>query len=263
MIGKSLVDELFEDSELDNKIIKSFSAKDELDSNIFKKIKDTYKMDSNVREKLIKISDTFIDFLGVDFFIHDIVLTGSLSNYNWSEFSDVDLHILVDMDENGKSTKINNTAYHDLVKEFLDAKKDVWNENHNIKIKGYEVELYVQDIDEKHVSSGVYSVLNDKWVIEPQKTKEFIDDSKIIEKGEEYMRLIDKLIEKSKSGSDVINQIKSLKNKIKRFRQSGLERGGEYSYENLTFKLLRRNGYINKLLTLKTDITDKKLSIPQ
>ena len=90
MNKKSLVDELFEDSELDNKIIKSFSAKDELDSNIFKKTKDSYKMDEDVRKKLIKISDTFIDFLGIDFFIHDIVLTGSLSNYNWSEFSDVD-----------------------------------------------------------------------------------------------------------------------------------------------------------------------------
>jgi hypothetical protein len=263
MIGKSLVDELFEDSELDNKILKSFSAKDELDSNIFKKVKDSYKMDDKVRETLLKITDEFIDFIGVEFFVHDIVLTGSLSNYNWSEFSDVDLHIMVDMDENGKSKKINNDTYHHLVKEFLDAKKNIWNEKHDIKIKGYDVELYVQDIDEKHVSSGVYSVLNNKWIIEPQKTKEFIDDRKIIEKGEEYMKLIDRLIEKSKTNLDLSDQIESLKAKIKRFRQSGLEQGGEYSYENLTFKLLRRNGYIHKLLTLKTDITDKKLSIPQ
>ena len=166
-------------------------------------------------------------------------------------------------DELDKDSKKDSIALHSIMKEFFDAKKNIWNEKHDIVIKGYDVELYVQDVDEKHVSSGVYSVLNNKWIIEPQKTKEFIDDRKIIEKGEEYMKLIDRLIEKSKTNLDLSDQIESLKAKIKRFRQSGLEQGGEYSYENLTFKLLRRNGYINKLLTLKTDITDKKLSIPQ
>jgi predicted nucleotidyltransferase len=263
MSGKPLIDELFEDSELDNEILKSFSAKDELDSKIFKMSNDTYKMDKTIREKLLKISDTFIDFIGVDFFVHDVVLTGSLANYNWSKFSDVDLHILVDMDENGKSKKINNVAYHDLVKEFLDAKKNVWNKTHNIRIKGYDVELYVQDVDEKHVSSGVFSILNNKWIIEPQKTKEFIDDRKIIEKGEEFMKSIDRLVSASKSGKDVTSEIDSLKDKIKKFRQSGLEKGGEYSYENLTFKLLRRNGYIEKIIRIKTDMIDKKLSITQ
>ena len=54
-----------------------------------------------------------------------------------------------------------------------------------------------------------------------------------------------------------------MRKKLKSFRQSGLDVGGEYSYENLTFKLLRRNGYIHKLLDLKTKLTDKKLSVTQ
>ena len=58
-------------------------------------------------------------------------------------------------------------------------------------------------------------------------------------------------------------EINNLKDKIKRFRQSGLDDGGEYSYENLTFKLLRRNGYIEKLINLKSEVIDNKLSITQ
>ena len=83
---KSLVDELSEDRELDQKIVKSFYAKDTLSLDIFKKTDGSYKMDEAVRDKLITISDGFIDFLGIDFFVHDVVLTGSLANYNWFTF---------------------------------------------------------------------------------------------------------------------------------------------------------------------------------
>jgi len=214
---------------------------------------ENYKMDESVREKLLSISDNFIDFLGVDFFVHDIVLTGSLANFNWSEFSDIDLHIIIDFDESGHN--------HELLKQFFDAKKNMWNSTHDIKVRNYEVEIYVQDVTEKHVSSGVYSVLNNKWVVEPQREKHKIDDSAILEKGDEYMSLIDNLISKKENGENVKSDIDVVKNKLKRFRQSGLDEGGEYSYENLTFKLLRRNGYIKKLLDLKKDTSSKELSI--
>ena len=149
------------------------------------------------------------------------------------------------------------------MKEFFDAKKNVWNEKHDITIKGFDVEVYVQDVNEEHISSGVYSILHNKWIIEPEKTSPKIDDRKIIEKGQEYVEKIDKLITTSKNNPNIIKDIESLRKKLKEFRQSGLDEGGEYSYENLTFKLLRRNGYIEKLLKLKTQIVDKKLSITQ
>ena len=165
----------------DEKIIKTFYAKDSLSLDIFEKIDDTYKMLPPIREKLLAITDKFIDFLGVDFFIHDVVLTGSMANFNWSEFSDVDLHIIIDYEETGHNIK--------LLNQFFSAKKNVWNSQHDIKIKNYEVEIYVQDVKEKHVSSGVYSILNNKWIIEPQKEKQKIDDRIILEKGEEYAKI--------------------------------------------------------------------------
>ena len=255
MIGRTLVDELSEDRGQDEKIIKSFYSKDSLSLDIFEKTSGTYKMIDPVRDKLLSISDKFIDFLGVDFFIHDIVLTGSLANYNWSEYSDLDLHIIIDYEESG-----HNIA---LLTEFFNAKRKVWNDTHNIKIKNYEVEIYIQDMKEKHISSGVYSILNNIWLIEPQKEKEKIDDKIILEKGEEYAKLIDILTEKKNKGTDVGTEIDDVRKKIKRFRQSGLDKGGEYSYENLTFKLLRRNGYIEKLMNLKKEAVNKKLSVSE
>jgi hypothetical protein len=258
----SLFEELIEDREGDKKIIKSFRAKDILCPNIFKRTDKTYKMRDDVKKRLSEISDNFIDSLGVEFFIHDIVLTGSLANFNWSEYSDVDLHILIDMDEMDGKKEMDSIAFHTIMKEFFDAKKNVWNEKHNIKIKGFDVELYVQDVNEPHISSGVYSVLNDEWVVEPKKETPNIDDRKILEKGEEFGKKIDNLVSIGDK-PDTLKNIEELRKRLKKFRQSGLESGGEYSYENLTFKLLRRNGYIKKLLDLKNNITDKKLSITQ
>jgi hypothetical protein len=256
----SLFEELIEYTKEDEKIVKSFKTKDSLSSVIFVRTKKSFKMKEDVRKRLLEIADNFIESFGVEFFIHDIVLTGSLSNYNWSEFSDVDLHVLIDISEIEDNMK--SPILQTIVKEFFDAKRNVWNENHNIKIKGYDVEVYVQDIEEPHVSSGVYSILHDKWEIEPKRETPNIDDRKILEKGEDFAKKIDKIIDLGLN-ENVLPKIELLRKKLKQFRQSGLESGGEYSYENLTFKLLRRNGYIQKLLKLKTDIINNKLSITQ
>ena len=186
---KTLFEELIEDKELDQKIVKSFEGKDSLSDTIFENSGDEFTMRDVVRKKLLEVSNEFIDYLGIDFFIHDIVLTGSLANYNWSEFSDVDLHILIDFKETSYDLK--------LLKEFFDAKKDIWNEKHDIKIREYDVEIYIQDVNEEHISSGVYSILHNKWIVQPEKLKPNIDDRLIIEKGEEYAKLIDDLLHKS------------------------------------------------------------------
>lgn len=249
------------DPKEDKKIVNTFKTKDTLCLDIFDKNDNGYVMKKEIKDKLTEIADEFIDYLDLDVFIHDLILTGSLSNYNWSEYSDVDLHILVDMDELLTTKKMESDVFNKIVKDFFDGKKQLWNNTHDVTIKNFEVELYVQDIDEPHVSSGVYSVLHNEWVVNPSPNKEDIDEDKILEKGVYFAKQIDSLIDTKTQNEDTIKQINSLKDKIKKFRQSGLEKGGEYSYENLTFKLLRRNGYIKKLMDLKNTITDKKLSL--
>jgi len=250
-----IVNELIEEIGNNKEIVKSFEVKDGLSKDIFIKKDDQFVMVEEIRSRLLEVSESFMKFIDIDFFVHDIILTGSLANFNWSSYSDVDLHILIDYDE---------TEYNlDLLKGFFDSKRSLWNKQHEITIKGFDCEIYVQDVNEKHLSSGVYSVLNNGWIVTPEKTIQSIDKEMIIKKSKSFEEDIDKIEVKLKSGKDVIDQIKKLKLKLKRFRQSGLDSGGEFSYENLAFKLLRRNGYIGKLMDLQTQTTDKKLSITQ
>jgi len=149
-----------------------------------------------------------------------------------------------------------------LEQAIAEAKNNGWL-GKNILGSGFDCEIYVQDLKEKHLSSGVYSILNNEWIIKPEKTTQNIDENKILEKTEEYSKKINNLATKLKNKENIDKDLLDLKRKIKRFRQSGLDTGGEYSYENLTFKMLRRNGSIKMLLDLQTTNTNNKLSITQ
>ena len=180
-----------------------------------------------------------------------------MANYNWSEFSDIDLHIMYDFTEAGEQKE--------LYKELFKLKKTLFNSTHDITVKGYEVELYVQDSSEPHFSTGVYSVMFDEWVNEPSQENVNIDEVKLEEKAEQWMDIIDTVIDNV--SDEELNQatetIDKVKDKLKKYRSCGLEREGEYSYENLVFKFLRRNGYIQKLFDFTNELVDKRLSLEQ
>ena len=242
-----------------SEIIKSFESQDVLNPKIWEKEGKSYIMRPEVREKLLETANVFIDFLGVDVVITDIIMIGSLVNYNWSKFSDIDLHIVVNYNQFPTNSQ-------DLYVEFFDLKKIIFNDRHNIKLFGYDVECFVQSETETAFSSGIYSVLYDMWVNEPKQSEmKNIDVDLLKEKANQWMRIIDGVVENiSDEDPDEIKRlVKQYKEKLKKFRNCGLEKGGEMSLENLVFKLLRRNGYIGKLYELPTDLIDKKLSMKQ
>jgi len=242
-----------------NDILTSFLAKDTLNPEIWDNYDDVENssMKPEIREGLLEIADKFIEFLGFDIFVQDVTMTGSLANFNWSEFSDIDLHIIYDFNESGEQEE--------LFKELFNLKKTIFNSQHDITVKDYEVELYVQDMTEPHMSTGVYSIIFDEWVTQPKKEEVEINKEKILNKSNNWMDIIDKTLEDldDESMTDALDKLDSVKEKIKKFRSSGLEKGGEYSYENLVFKFLRRNGYIQKLFDSKNEIIDKSLSIQE
>jgi len=244
------VNDIIEKEDID---LSSFKVKDTLNPKIFDSSQHMY---GDVRTRMLMIADDFFETLDVGVVdIDDIILTGSLANYNWSRFSDVDLHILLkfsDVDENET-----------LVKEYFTSKKNLWNEKHDITIKGYDVELYLQDTEEPHVSSGVYSVLWDGWVVKPEKGEKSIDKKKVSQKVNSMIDSIKYIYQlfKEYEYDKVIRSIKNLKDKIKKMRQTGLDREGEYSFENISFKVLRRMGYLDKLSELETKAYDKSLTL--
>ena len=236
--------------------LSSFKIQDDLNREIWSKGED--KLPKKIRQRLIKIADDFFAELGLPpTYFKDITITGSLANYNWSIYSDVDLHIMVDFRE------IDHDI--DMVKEFFNARKALWNIKHDIMIRGFEVEIYVQDIDEPHVSTGVYSVLNDNWITNPSRSDAKIDFQNVKKKAMSLMDQIDRAQKLYDDGKydKAIEAARYLKKKIKRFRSVGLEDVGEYSIENIAFKALRRNKYLLKLSQINHDAYDKKMSIKE
>jgi hypothetical protein len=243
-----------------NGILKSFDLQDELNSKIWIKTKgDNYVISQKVREKLLEIAYEFIEFLKVDIIVSDVHLTGSLANYNWSEYSDFDLHIIADFGQFPKNKL-------DLYKELLTLKKTIFNSDQNIKIYGYDVELYVQDENEEHTSTGVYSLISNDWIEKPKKEKFEVNKSVLKKKIDQWTEKIDKILESAEEEKDLQKSkkiIDNLKTKLKEYRKIGLEKGGEMSYENLVFKYLRRSGHIEKLFSFKKERVDKDLSIKE
>ena len=242
----------------DPKIIQSFKTKDTLCEDIWEGTEGKPNMKGEIRERLMDITNEFLEFLVIELDVADVIMTGSLSNYNWSEYSDVDLHVVLDFEDVGENVE--------FIKEFFDSKRINWNTSHNIKVKGFEVELYVQDANEAHFSSGVYSVLKDKWLVEPTSGGREPDEEKLLSKVTQWMKIIDEVIEDSRGSGDyekIMDDINKIRKKLKRFRSTGLEEYGEYSYENLVFKFLRRNGYIGKLLDAKNQLYDNSLSLDE
>jgi hypothetical protein len=214
------------------------------------------KQNKNVLSHLESIAHNFFNDLKLeDIMIEDITFTGSLANYNYTKFSDIDLHILVDF------SKIDEN--YDLVREFFSAKTSNWNKKHNITIFGYEIEIYVQDINEDHHSTGVFSITNNEWIAQPNRVEPEIDEKMVERKVKSFIDMIERVedIYEMKKYSDAHEFSKKLIKKIKKFRQSGLEEKGEFSYENLTFKYLRNYEHMKTLFDIRDTSYDKSMSL--
>ena len=203
-----------------------------------------------VHAKLVEIARDFQEFLGVpDLDVKDITVSGSNAAYNYTPTSDIDLHLVVDLPQAD-----NNEVY----RELFDAKKFQYNNIHNIKIGGYDVELYVQNPNEEHHSQGIYSLLRNDWVSVPKRRKAEIDDISTKSKYEDLAARIDNTVNSGNHDS-----MAALMKKIKDMRQNGLDKYGELGADNLAFKLLRNNGYIKKLVDARNAARDLELSLDE
>ena len=151
-------------------------------------------LDPKIRKKLLKIARDFFDGVELDTEITDIYLMGSLANYNYTELSDIDTHVEIDFEDVGPK---------ELVKKVVDGAKFQWNMNHKISLRGHDVELYIQDKDEKVSSAGIYSLLNDEWVQKPKYNPPKVTDEDINPKYNSYVNDINQLEKITKEETDV------------------------------------------------------------
>jgi hypothetical protein len=201
----------------------------------------------DVRHKLLAIAKDFVHFIGLpQLDLKDITISGSNASYGYSEYSDVDLHLIVAMPDDP------------VVRELFDAKKNNYNFKHKIQLHGIDVEVYVQDDKQTHHSAGIFSVLNDRWITKPEHMTPEVTDKEVRQKARSYAIMINKSLK-----SNDLNTLEGVAADLKRLRQAGLARGGEFSVENLAFKLLRSRGKIDAIHKSITKLKDAKLSLEQ
>jgi hypothetical protein len=207
------------------------------------------KMLPKVREQLLQIADDFGEFLGIDVEVKDITVSGSNAAYTYTPYSDIDLHLVVDLPQ---------ADANEVYRELFDAKKYAYNDQHDITIGGYDVELYVQDANKPHISQGIYSIKNNDWVNVPNRRKPNIDDISVKSKFEDIGQRIESAIE-----SGDYEKMTELATKIRDYRQSGLDAHGEFGPENLAFKILRSQGMIQSLYDARNAAKDAMLSLDE
>lgn len=209
------------------------------------------KLRKEVRDALLKLSHRILkDSKIPKNTVTDIIFTGSLASYNYSKNSDLDLHFIVDFD------KINVGPQY--VEQFLNQIKTIWNDRHNVDILDYDVEIYFQDVEADLVANSVYSVIDETWLRGPEKPRTIERPSKY--KYNKIKKIIDDIISMPPSQEN-IERVEHLQDKISKYRLCGLERVGEMSTENLTYKKLRANGYIDRLYALGDELYDQYYSV--
>lgn len=224
----------------------------EYHSELNPKLWDGDKLKPAVRSALLKYIEAWRDYANIPKgLVQDIIMTGGNANYNYTNKSDIDVHLIVNRNKLGKERT--------MIDDYLQDKKVLWSMTHKITVYGYSLEPYAQDpVDKYPQGQGIYSLKHDKWVQKPIRGQyDFKNDKLLKQKVSHYMHTIDSLI---KNQMD-LSQFKQLKDKLRNMRGAAIQKGGEFSRENLVFKELRNRGYLDKMAKYEKTLQDKKLSL--
>jgi hypothetical protein len=205
------------------------------------------RLRSEVKGALIRIAEDFLKFVDVPVEVVDIRLAGGNANYNYSEHSDIDLHIIADFSQ----VKCDRE-----VAELFDTKRLLYKRDHDITIKGIPVELYIEDLDHPAVSAA-YSIVKDTWQKEPQqKLPQYVEKS--VKKAVEMWH---KIIKTAIMSGD-LNTCRQCLSLLRKYRKMGLKTpDGEFSTANLVYKSLRNDHTIEGITTLINLLHDRSLSV--
>lgn len=212
---------------------------------------DGFELKDDVRNKLIDIGRTWVTWANIPVeAVKDMILVGGNANYNYTPQSDIDLHILVDVDA------IPNCP--DFIDDYLKDKKQLWSLTHDIKIYGHDVEIYAQDMNDGFTKDqGVFSLTDNNWIAEPVNQEINLDNPHILKKVQEYIEKIDSLI----ASNAEEESFQKLKDKFKDMRSTDIKKHGEFSHGNLIFKELRNLGYLDKMNNYIKTKQDERLSL--
>lgn len=206
------------------------------------------RLKPEVRKHLLKVANAWAEYVDVKKSqVEDVLLLGGNAGYNYTKYSDLDLHLVVD-------TKV----CPDVMSDYYQTKKQLWTTTHDVKVYGHDVEPYVEEPGKtRRKSQGVFSLKANKWLIKPERLSTEVDTDLLSSKVRDMIVKIDRAIKHA----DNEQTLESLLKKLRDMRNSALDRGGEFAFENLVFKELRNKGYIDKLADHILKLQDKSLTL--
>ena len=211
--------------------------------------------------KLMALAQAYVEFCKIpeDVKVQDITLTGSLSGYNYTKYSDLDIHVIIDYND--------IPATEELVTNYFMMKKDMWADEFDLKFFTYPIEMYVQDLSQyRGGTSPQFSLMNQKWVHDPVKPEDDFDETTVVKKSKDIMHQVTELEDEvfndpDFDAEDALDELAKLKDKIKTMRVAAIKQSGDFGTGNLVFKVLRNSGFLQRITDLKKYITEKNLSI--
>ncbi len=252
-LSKAIDDGLNIELKVPTDVLNSFKIKDTLNPEIW----DNFMLNPKVRTHLLKIAKDFMKTMKLpkDTIIKDIIFTGSLANYNWSKFSDIDLHIVLDYEQ--------FDGDQEMIDDYFWAQKQLWNTEHDIKMFDYPIEVGMQNSQEKLSATAIYSLTKNKWVKKPKRESYEPDITAIKKKANIFLSGLKEVISDIKEGKfqTATQKAEYLRSKLYQMRNAGLEKGGELSQENVVFKTLRRTQFLELLNSYKAKAYDNLVSI--
>jgi predicted nucleotidyltransferase len=207
---------------------------------------DNHQLHDEVRESLLRIAKEFYKFLEVKSKVSDIVITGSQANYNYSPYSDIDLHLIIAFDQ---------IKCEEPIAELFDAKRKLWKEIHDIDIYDMPVEVYVEDQAAPAVSSS-FSLIKNQWIQHPTQSKIHYNREQVERLTAVWTRIIHAAI-----STNNLDQCKRTMKLLSKFRKLGLKSTGEFGLQNLVFKSLRNSNTIEHLSQTIKYLEDQQLSL--
>ena len=223
------------------------------------KIFDGEKLRPEVKDKLLDVAAAWQKFAKIpDELVKDIILTGGNCQFNYTKYSDLDCHIVMNRNKLFGPMRMPDAHRREYIDDYLDDKKTLWSSSRDIKIKGYSVEMYAQDVRDKLAASGIYSLKNNKWIVKPvHGNYNFAHDEALEKKVDEIKNTINNMIENNASEAE----FKIMKEKLKNMRNAALASGNEFSFDNCVFKELRNEKVLDKMNKYLQSKRDKELSL--
>lgn len=226
---------------------KNAIVEDKTNSKLNQDLFDGKELREDVRQALLKIANKFKEKLKLPMQPDDIYFTGSEANYNYNENSDIDVHLVYDFEQAGEMAEI--------LSKYLQSAKRIFNDLHDITVKGLPVEVGAENKAEPLVTSGIYSLISNSWIKEPENANVEIEEPNQPYLDEIKMQIEDAISEKDK------DKLEGIIKMIWDIRKEGLANEGEFGPGNTLFKHLRNSGILRRLKDAYYSVESKDLSL--